>query len=259
MRVEVLLSCMNESDTSIVTRSNIQSDVLVINQCDRDAEERFTFTCRGGEYQARFIHTTQRGLSRSRNMAIKNAVGDVCLLCDDDERMEDGYVEKIRDAFEKYPDEQIIAFRINHPHKLFPDETYRVGFLQIGKIGSWQIAFRRCQEILATPFCEKMGSGSGNGGGEENRFLADCLKKRLKIRYVPTLIASVAQTESRWFKGYDKKYWIDRGWTARMIYGPFWGPVYALYCICWRNYKIDKQNPWYRTACWMFRGLSEKR
>lgn len=259
MRVEVLLSCMNESDTSIVARSNIQSDVLVINQCDRDAEERFTFTSSGREYQARFIHTTQRGLSRSRNMAIKNAVGDICLLCDDDERMEDGYAEKIRAAFEKYPDEQIIAFRLNHPRRKFGNDTYRVGFFQIGRVGSWQIAFRRCYEVLASPFCEKMGSGSGNGGGEENKFLVDCWAKGAKIRYVPSLIASVAQTESQWFHGYNEKYWHDRGWTAKMIYGKFFGLMYVSYTLLLRARKFDKNNSLLKIGRWMLAGYGEER
>ena len=260
MRVEVLISCMNEHASSIITRSNIQSDVLVINQCDRNAEEHITFRAKGGGmFQARFIHTTERGLSRSRNMAIKNAIGDICLLCDDDERLEDDYVSKIKAAFEKYPQNQIIAFRLKHSAKHFRNNTFKIGFLQTAKISSWQIAFKKCIEILSTPFCEKMGSGSGNGGGEENKFLVDCLKKGLNIRYVPDLIASVAQTESQWFRGYDKVYWMNRGWSIKMIYGYGLGVIYIAYCTLWRNRNVDKQNSWWQISYWMLQGLCEKR
>ena len=108
MRVEVLISCMHQKDASIVARTNVQSDVLVVNQCDRDGYDEFTFINKSGKScLARIIHTTERGLSKSRNMALKNAKGDVCLICDDDEVMEDDYVEKIVVAFEKYQKEQI--------------------------------------------------------------------------------------------------------------------------------------------------------
>ena len=67
MRLEVLISCMYQTDTSIIERTGIESDVLVVNQCDRDGEEAFDFTNKNGEIcHARILHTTEQGLSRSR-------------------------------------------------------------------------------------------------------------------------------------------------------------------------------------------------
>lgn len=54
-------------------------------------------------------------------------------------------------------------------------------------------------------FDEHLGAGTGNGGEEELKFLLDCQNAGLKIYYVPTEIASVAQTESTWFHGFDEK------------------------------------------------------
>ena len=39
----------------------------------------------GNQHSATIIHTTERGLSNSRNMAIANAWGDICQISDDDE------------------------------------------------------------------------------------------------------------------------------------------------------------------------------
>lgn len=260
MRVEVLISCMHQKDASIVARTNVQSDVLVVNQCDRDGYDEFTFINKSGKScLARIIHTTERGLSKSRNMALKNAKGDVCLICDDDEVMEDDYVEKIVVAFEKYQKEQIIAFRLIHPSRKFSEKTYRVGFLQTAGLGSWQIAFRRMEIVGKVTFCEKMGAGTGNGGGEENKFLVDCIKLGLKIRYVPSLIASVKQTESTWFHGYTQQYWISRGWTAKMIYGIFFGYIYIWYIVLFRNRRIDKTNNRFHQLVWLHRGFVENR
>lgn len=49
-----------------------------------------------------------------------------------------------------------------------------------------------------------MGSGTGNGGGEENRFLLDCRKAGFKMFYIPKVIASIGKGDSKWFKGYTE-------------------------------------------------------
>lgn len=258
MRLEVLISCMHQQDASIVSRTNVQSDVLVINQCDKDAYDEFSFVNKLGETCiARIIHTTERGLSKSRNMALKNAIGDICLLCDDDEVLEDDYVEKIVRAFKTYFKEQIIAFQLKHPLRKFSLKSYKIRFFQTANLASWQIAFKRTEVVNRVSFCEKMGAGTGNGGGEENKFLIDCIKQGLKIRYVPSLIASVAQTESSWFHGYTKEYWINRGWVAKMIYGTFWGYIYIWYIVLFRNYKIDKINGRFHQLIWLHKGFSK--
>lgn len=43
MNIEVLISCMYQNDSSIISRSNIQSDVIVINQCDNNSIDTFNF------------------------------------------------------------------------------------------------------------------------------------------------------------------------------------------------------------------------
>lgn len=258
MKVEVLISCMHQKDASIIKRTNIQSDVLVINQCDENREEAFDFTNKAGKIcRARIIYTTERGLSKSRNMAIRNATGDICLICDDDEVMEDDYVDKLVNAFECYVNYDIIAFKVAINNQIFPQKSYSVSYFQTARISSYQIAFKR--NNIDVVFCEKMGSGTGNGGGEENKFLIDNLKRRHKIRYVPELIAMVIPVNSQWFHGYNKKYWINRGWTARMIYGWFWGYVYLWYCVLCRNWKVDKTNSCFQTMIWMHVGFVSKR
>ena len=94
MTLNLLIACMHEKDTSIIKRSNVQSDVVVVNQCDHDSVEEFDFLNKKGiTCHAKFINTTERGLSRSRNMAIENAQkADVCYICDDDEYLVDDYI-----------------------------------------------------------------------------------------------------------------------------------------------------------------------
>ena len=48
MKINVLISCMHEKDTNIIQRSNIQTDVVVVNQCDKDCIEEWDFINKQG-------------------------------------------------------------------------------------------------------------------------------------------------------------------------------------------------------------------
>lgn len=243
MKLEVLISCMHQTDLSIIERSNIQTDVLVVNQCDEDKYEEFFFKNKHGkECFARIINTTERGLSRSRNMAIKNAIGDICLICDDDEVLENNYEQVILNAFASSKNTDIIAFKLNYFKKKFGDTPCRIGRFLSGRISSVQIAFWRTR-ILSTGilFDEKMGSGSGNGAGEENKFLFQLISHGMNMMYQPLLIATIKDNESLWFDGYTNKYFIDKGWAIHRIYGSFWGYIYIWYHLI-KHYNLYKNS-----------------
>ena len=224
---------MHQSDSSIIERSNVQSDVVVVNQCDKDSIEEIDFTNKKGRTcHALFICTTERGLSKSRNMAIRNAWGDICLICDDDEVMEDDCEDKILNAYLENPNAGLIAFALvrNDNGKTYPISRRSLGFKQILKTSSHQISFSRnlvCKHGIT--FDEKMGSGTGNGGGEENMFMFTVKKHGLKMYYYPDIIATVNPGESQWFQGYTKRYFENLGWVDRRLFGPVLGLVYLLY------------------------------
>lgn len=261
MKVEVLISCMHQTDASIITRTNVQSDVLVINQCDKDGvEEHSFFNKESEECRARIIHTTERGLSRSRNMAIRNATGDVCLVCDDDECLYDDYYKGIAEAFEQNPDYDVIAFRVDYPRKTYPLQSRKIGYIDALKVSSVQIAFRRESVVRKNVFFnEKMGAGTGNGGGEENKFLYDCLRAGLKMWYVPCLIGSVSHAESQWFKGFTKTYFLDRGWASKKILGVFGALLYDCYFAVTKYRLYSKEMSFFNALFCMLRGSLQYR
>ena len=108
MVVEVLLSVMNQTDLSIIEKCNIHSNCIIINQCNREeqlSEDR--------EYgRITMFSTKERGLSRSRNMALENSKAEICVLCDDDLVYVDGYESIIEKAFQELTDADIIVFNI---------------------------------------------------------------------------------------------------------------------------------------------------
>lgn len=178
MTIELLISCMYQNDISIVTEDKLQCDVLVINQCNKDD---YSESMVNG-YRVRMISTRERGLSVSRNMAINNSQADICLICDDDEVLMPDCAKNILQAFERHPKADIITFALRYGEKKFANIEKEVKYVEAMKTSSLQIAFRRKKiQKHRLSFNIKMGSGTGNGGGEEIKFLFDCLKAGLVI------------------------------------------------------------------------------
>ena len=228
MKLDILMSCMHQTDDTLIRASRITGNAVVINQCDRE-EEREYATENG---RVRFLSTKARGLTRSRNMAIAESRADVCLLCDDDEVFVPDYEAKILAAWESLPQADVLIFRmVNYPCA-FGDTVRRLKFPQTMHVASWQISFRR-ERLLASGvrFDELLGAGSGNGAEEELKFLLDCQRAGLQIWYAPVDIATVAQQESTWFDGFNEKFFYARGATTRYILGAPLAAAYGLYYV----------------------------
>lgn len=256
MKLEILMSCMHQTDDTLIRTSRITGNVVMINQCDREDAAEYA-TPHG---LARIISTTQRGLTRSRNMAIRQSRADVNLLCDDDEVFVEGYEEKILNAYTMLPQADVIIFKMaNYPTTL-GDEVIRLRFPKTMHVSSWQISFRR-EKLLGAGvrFDELLGAGTGNGAEEELKFLCDCEKAGLQIYYVPEEIASVAQTESTWFAGFNRAFFENRGATTRYILGVPLASAYALYyCLRKKNMYADQLTVGQALAA-IFRGIAENK
>ena len=228
MTLEVLMSCMHQSDDTLVRKAGLTGNVLVINQCDHSGYAEFP-TSNG---MARVFSTPQRGLTKSRNVAISKATAEVCLLCDDDEVFVPNYEAAILAAYKEYPQADVIIFKMVNRPPSFPDQPMRLRFPKTMKVSSWQISFRK-EKLLAAgvQFDELLGAGTGNGAEEELKFLLDCERAGLVIYYVPTEIASVAQEASTWFGGFSETFFENRGATTRYILGTGLASVYAVYYV----------------------------
>lgn len=252
MKLEVLVSCMNQQDDALVHTSQLTGDVVVINQCQQEKYEEYA-TKTG---VARVYSTPQCGLTKSRNMAIEKAIADICLLCDDDEVFVTDYEKKILQSYQMLPQADVIIFKIANRPPSFPDRVQRLRFPQTLKVSSWQISFRRERLLSAgVGFDELLGAGTGNGAEEELKFLTDCQKAGLAIYYVPAEIASVAQTESTWFHGFTETFFENRGATTRYILGPWLAGAYALYYVVRKRALYRGSISTLRALRAIFRGI----
>lgn len=235
----ILLSCMYEKDKEIIKRSNIQSNCVIINQCDEDKKEQVKIkdnkTCL-------WINSKERGLSKSRNMAIENSKADICLIADNDEIFDDDVEEKILKVYQELPQADIIVFNLHNKPTKLKNKIYKLKRLECLRVCSLQITFRRKSIAYNNlKFDIKLGAGTGNGAGEENKFLLDAYDKGLKIYHYPINIATMVDNESTWFNGYDEEYFYKHGMTTRYILGFWLSCAYALYFLIFK-YGLYKQK-----------------
>ena len=262
MKICVLLSCMYQTDYSIIEKSNIQSDVVVVNQCDVDDIVEFDFENKYGKIcHVKFISTQERGLSKSRNMAIRNTSADICLIADDDEYFFDGYEDRILSTFQNDYKSDFIAFKLEYAKKFFSEKEYKIKFFDVPRLCSVQMAFRRDKIIKEEIFFDElMGSGSGNGSGEEIKFAMQCFKRGLKMKYIPILIAKINEgSESRWFKGYTVEYFKNLGWSSRRIFGLCWGIIYLFYHALSHQKLYSPHMSFWGILKYLYLGFFEKR
>lgn len=211
--VQILISTMNNcgNEISLLNKMNIQTGVLVINQCDLSGKRNFEYR----DNHVCWIDSCDKGLSKSRNLALTNASSEIGVLADDDLIYCNDYVIKIQNSFKKLPHADIIAFQvrgIEREFKKYYPMPRKINYFTSMKISSVQIAFKlssiRKNNIL---FDDMFGAGAKFYMGEENIFLFDCLRKGLNIYYVPEVIANLHIGDSSWFSGFNERYFHDKG------------------------------------------------
>lgn len=136
----------------------------------------------------RIFQIEGRGLSKNRNNAIKNAIGDVCLISDDDVKYELKYFDRITETFEEHPTIDIATFKsIINEQKVFPSFSFDLREIQPNYyVSSFEIAFRRHSIQGKLKFNELFGLGAPVlGAAEEEVFIYDALKMDLHCQYFP--------------------------------------------------------------------------
>lgn len=211
MSVEVLVAARNQTDHQLVQKLNIQSDVIIGNQCDRNEIEIYRYE----GFQVMYLNFAEQGVGRNRNQALMRSQGEYCLFCDDDMEYVDGYPGIVEEQFRKYPHADLIIFNLieENPSRYVIKKEMRVSCFNFMRFGAARVAVKR-KSILnhGIFFNLTFGGGTEHSCGEDTLFLADCLKKGLRLYAVPVPIARLTEErESTWFHGYTRKYFEDKG------------------------------------------------
>ena len=241
MTFELLISTMHKKNVqeihTMLFKMNVKCNCVVINQCD----EENVYTEKNGSQTILIIFTKERGLSKSRNMALRNATADIVCIADDDLFYYDNFDKTIESYYDKNKNADVVMFGIDSYRKQTETKEHKCNFLKLGTYISFQISFKRSNLVNKNiSFNESFGTGSKvYDSGEENIFLADCFRAGLKLYFYPKKILKHEKSESTWFTGYNEKFISDRG----AIYQAVYHKLSVLYIIRFAIKRRKLYNP----------------
>jgi glycosyltransferase involved in cell wall biosynthesis len=189
------------------------------------------------------------GLSANRNNALRHATGDVLILADDDIRLKPAYPHHIRKIFEKHPEVDVACFQIrtgqDEPdYKQYPTHEKNLNSYGLLKnVSSIEIAFRRkAIQKHHIRFDERFGLGAPANCGEEFLFLAECLRKGLKIRFFPIYIVEHPFNSSAKERPFfdDQRIFVT-GAQNYVLYGDL-AFVWNAFAVLRRMFKLKKEG-----------------
>ncbi len=219
MRLQVLVSAVNQEGAALAERMHLESDAVVINQTDHFGYEEYVH--HGKRIQCYSFQ--EKGVGLSRNNALLRAEGDIVLFSDEDIVYDTGYEQRILDAFEAHPEADFLLFnvRVGEARATYCTRKYhRVHIWNAGRYPTYSFAVRREKLHAAhVTFSLLFGGGAKYSNGEDSLFLKDCLRYGLSVYAVPVEIGAEQERESTWFRGYTDKFFMDRGVLYHFLYG----------------------------------------
>lgn len=238
MRLQVLVSTMHQKDMGLLEKMNIRSDAIIVNQTDTHG---FQEVQKEG-HTVKFYSFAERGVGLSRNTALMRADAPICLFADDDVCYVDDYEERVLREFERHPESDVIVFNVPSTCKDPRQKDYvaqrwkRLNILNCFRHGTFRIAVRRDRILKKNIFFTLLfGGGAKYSAGEDSLFLADCIRKGLKVYESDVTIGSVSHEESTWFMGYTDKYFLDKG----AFYACFSKRIPYLWCL---QFAVRRRN-----------------
>lgn len=247
MRMQLLVSAMNQTPKELARKMNISSDAIIINQCDSFAFEEFTQK----GYHVKAYSFAEKGVGLSRNNALLRADADISLFADEDIVYRDEYKELVEKEFEKHSEADVILFNFEvceERRTYYNTEWKQVSWYNCGRYPTFSFAVRteKLHQKNIT-YSLLFGGGAKYSNGEDSLFLKECIQKGLKVFASEVILGKEESRPSTWFHGYDEKFFFDRGILYHYLYGAW---SYALAYRFLRKYEgkmcesIPRKNAW---------------
>lgn len=199
--LEILVSTQNQTDFLFLERMFPfapfqQFNILIVNQTTS------VLRLDSGFPTVRVINSTEKGLSKSRNLALKNAVGKIVLIADDDVVYKAGFDAKIVEAFNKSPNASVIHFQTETTEKKlfwnYPEYSKNLKVNYLTKVLSIEIAVKTAEvKNSDLRFDELFGLGAQFEDSESFFFLRDAFHTKKEVLFYPeTIVIHPPRTSS---------------------------------------------------------------
>ena len=218
MTLQTLVSTVNANTSTIADDMHLDSDTIVINQCDHNGYEEYM----SDGHHILCYSFAEKGVGLSRNNALLRASADIVLFSDEDIVYEPGYAKVILDAFAMHPGEDMLLFNVDVDKDratYHTEKEFRIRWYNCGRYPTYSFAIKRerlHKENIT--FSLLFGGGAKYMNGEDSLFIRDCLRHGFKIMALPITIGKEVKRPSTWFKGYTEQFFFDRGVLYQCLY-----------------------------------------
>jgi hypothetical protein len=161
-------------------------NILIVNQSK-------SFVLESDFPSVRVINSIEVGLPKSRNLAINNAIREICIIADDDVVYVEDFDKEIVEAFNSNTNASVITFNHQRMGLDYPQNNNKVGYWHnrktIRKVCSIEIAFK-LNDIKNNGFFfyDHFGLGSYFETADEFLFLRNMLNVNKKLYYNPNVV-----------------------------------------------------------------------
>ena len=239
MRLQTLVSAVNADVNAIADQMNLQSDAIIINQCNQFGYQQYDRIYEKKPYNIKCYSFAEKGVGLSRNSALLRADADILLFSDEDIVYEDGYAKKVLKAFEEHPDADMLLFnmKVGETRATYHTEQFhRVHVYNAGRYPTYSFAIRREKLHAANiTFSLLFGGGAPFSNGEDSLFLKECIEKGFRVFAVPVNLGSETERQSTWFNGYHEKFFYDRGVLYHYLYRSLAVPMAIRFLFAHKN------------------------
>jgi len=240
--VEILISTMNRDSLDFLVPmfpflhfSNFQ--ILIINQTQTEKKLTSIYS------NIRVINSSEKGLSKSRNLALENALGKILVIADDDVIYQEGFISRIINAYIKFPKAAAINFCAVKSDgslmKNYPDHSKtNLNAFDIFNTSSIEMTLNRSLlDKTKIRFDENFGLGSMFEMGEEAIFLFDLKNKKQQLVFEPQVIVKHDTPTSSDKKSVAEKYDIQGALCTRIFKSNY---IYWIFVKCFFDLKQYK-------------------
>jgi len=219
--VEILIATMNQTSLDFLAtmfpfKHFSNYNILIVNQSKG--------TVLSSAYPSvRVINSTDIGLSKSRNLALKNASGKILIIADDDVVYQSDFVAKIITVYNKYKNAAVINFSavIEDGSYLKKYPTYskkQLNSFDIFNVSSIEMTInKKMLDAVGVEFDENFGLGGKFEMGEEAIFLFDLKRKNEQLVFEPQVIVEHNSLTSSTKKNIIEKYYIQGAVLTRIF------------------------------------------
>ena len=240
--IEILIATMNKDSLVFLVAmfpfSHFSKfSILIINQTQN---EKLLIS----DYpNIRVINSFEKGLSKSRNLALENAVKKILVFADDDVVYQNDFVSKIIAAYNKFQHAIVINFcAINQKGtflKKYPtDSKKQLNTFDVFNVASIEMTINKeMLDSIGIQFDENFGLGASFEMGEEAVFLFDLKKKNQQIAFENQIIVAHETLTSSDKKGMNERYYIYGAVFTRVLNNKY---AYLLFAKMFFDLKQNK-------------------